>query len=421
MNLIKKILSSSLWLLIGNSIGRLAMFLANIFAARLLTQDQFGQFAMIRNTISSVEGLISGTLGSTVIKKVAETSHNEKENLPYLLSTIFIINIIISFCISLILFFFSDFIVEKFFLNNITVINALYIGIIILVTTTFSTLMQNILIGFEEFRKIATLSLITSTISIPIIFLSIYFFGLYGGLFGVSFYFAFDFMVKYFYYKKLNHKTKFELEKFKNESKRILLFSTPLLLAVIINAFTFWYARVLVINETNSFKEIAIFDAAFQWLTIIMIITSATTNVALSMLSKTSNDNTETKNIFITNLLVNLGISVVIAFVFMLFSKEIMSLYGKDYIIGSTTLIILSITSIFFTLATLYNRYMVSISKIWLLFFAALLGSIFMFIYLSFQKNLNSEILANSFLIYFLSGTIMYIISYYFIKRAKYA
>lgn len=43
MSLVKKILSSSLWLLIGNSIGRLAMFLANIFAARMLSQKASGQ------------------------------------------------------------------------------------------------------------------------------------------------------------------------------------------------------------------------------------------------------------------------------------------------------------------------------------------------------------------------------------------
>jgi O-antigen/teichoic acid export membrane protein len=221
MSLVKKILSSSLWLLIGNSIGRLAMFLANIFAARMLSQEAFGQFAMIRNTISSVEGLISGTLGSTVIKKIAETSHSEKENLPYLLSTIFIINIVISICISILIYLFSDYIVENFFLNNTTLISALYIGIIILITTTFSNLMQNILIGFEEFKKISTLSIITSTISIPTIFVLIYFFKFYGALFGVSFYFGLDFIVKYFYYKKLNHKIKFELDNFKSESKKI--------------------------------------------------------------------------------------------------------------------------------------------------------------------------------------------------------
>lgn len=418
MSLVKKILSSSLWLLIGNSIGRLAMFLANIFAARMLSQEAFGQFTMIRNTISSIEGLISGTLGSTVIKQVAQSSHEEKENLPYILSTIFILNIIIAFIISIFIFFGADFIVEKFLLNNTNLINALYIGIFILITTTFSTLIQNILIGLEEFRKLATLSIITSSISIPMIFILIYFFQFYGALFGVVFYFSFDFIIKYLYYKKFSYKTKFEIHKFKSQSKKILLFSTPLLLAVIINSFTFWYARILIVNETNSFEEIAIFDAAFQWLTIIMIITGATTSVVLPMLTKNLSNKKELSNVFITNLYINLIISIFISIIFFIFSKNIMSIYGINYIKGHTTLEILSITSIFFTLATLYNRYMVSISKTWLLFFAASIGSITMFIFLFFKKNLNSEILAYSFLIYFLSGTIIYILSYKYFKRS---
>ena len=215
MSLVKKILSSSLWLLIGNSIGKLAMFLANIFAARMLSQEAFGQFTMIRNTISSIEGLISGTLGSTVIKQVAQSSHEEKENLPYILSTIFILNIIIAFIISIFIFFGADFIVEKFLLNNTNLVNALYIGIFILITTTFSTLMQNILIGLEEFRKLATLSIITSSITIPMIFILIYFFQFYGALFGVVFYFGFDFVIKYLYYKKLKYILIFRYIEFK--------------------------------------------------------------------------------------------------------------------------------------------------------------------------------------------------------------
>ena len=191
------------------------MFLANIFAARMLSQEAFGQFTMIRNTISSIEGLISGTLGSTVIKQVAQSSHEEKENLPYILSTIFILNIIIAFIISIFIFFGADFIVEKFLLNNTNLVNALYIGIFILITTTFSTLMQNILIGLEEFKKLATLSIITSSISIPMIFILIYFFQFYGALFGVVFYFGFDFVIKYLYYKKLKYILIFRYIEFK--------------------------------------------------------------------------------------------------------------------------------------------------------------------------------------------------------------
>jgi O-antigen/teichoic acid export membrane protein len=409
--MIKKILSSSLWLLIGSSIGRLAMFLANIFAARMLSQEAFGQFAMIRSTISSIEGLISGTFGSTIIKEVARSSHEEKKNLPYILSTIFILNIIIAFSISIFIFFGADFIVEKFLLNNTILINALNIGILILITTTFANLIQNILIGFEEFRKLAILSIITSILSIPTIFILIYFFQFYGALFGIIFYFTLDSFIKYFYFKKLNILTKFELDKFKNESKSILIFIFPIFLTFLINGFSFWYARVLVVNGTNSFEEIAIFDAAFQWLTIIMIITTATTNVVLPKLSKTNSDNKEKRKIFFLGLIVNFLISFIISITFISFSKEIMSIYGNNYIRGYETLNILAITSIVFTISLYLNRFSISNNKSWILFIASFFGSIAMFSLIYFNLDaLNIKYLAWSFFTYYCATIIIYLL-----------
>ena len=415
MSLVKKILSSSLWLLIGNSIGKLAMFLANIFAARMLSQEAFGQFTMIRNTISSIEGLISGTLGSTVIKQVAQSSHEEKENLPYILSTIFILNIIIAFIISIFIFFGADFIVEKFLLNNTNLVNALYIGIFILITTTFSTLMQNILIGFEEFKKLATLSIITSIVSIPTIFMLIYFFKLYGALFGVVFYFGFDFVIKYLYYKKLKYILIFRYIEFKKYISYIFFFSTPLFFSIIINLFSFWYLRILVINESNGFKEIAIFDAAYQWLTVIMIITGATTNVALSMLSKKNNS-----KIFYINLLINFLISLIFAIFFILFSETIMLIYGENYADGYFILIILSITSIFFTLSAVYNKYFISINKSKYILISVFLSSLSMFIF--YKYNFFNDTLFNlaySFLIFYIINFLIYVILKTFYKETK--
>ncbi len=415
MSLVKKILSSSLWLLIGNSIGKLAMFLANIFAARMLSQEAFGQFTMIRNTISSIEGLISGTLGSTVIKQVAQSSHEEKENLPYILSTIFILNIIIAFIISIFIFFGADFIVEKFLLNNTNLVNALYIGIFILITTTFSNLMQNILIGLEEFRKLATLSIITSSITIPMIFILIYFFQFYGALFGVVFYFGFDFVIKYLYYKKLKYILIFRYIEFKKYISYIFFFSTPLFFSIIINLFSFWYLRILVINESNGFKEIAIFDAAYQWLTVIMIITGATTNVALSMLSKKNNS-----KIFYINLLINFLISLIFAIFFILFSETIMLIYGENYADGYFILIILSITSIFFTLSAVYNKYFISINKSKDILISVFLSSLSMFIF--YKYNFFNDTLFNlaySFLIFYIINFLIYVILKTFYKETK--
>lgn len=418
MELLKKILSSSLWLLIGNSIGRLAMFLANIFAARMLSQEAFGQFAMIRNTITSIEGLVSSSLSSPIIKNISQTSHNKNEDLSRLLSTIFVLNFFIGIILVILLFLNTNFIINNFFLGNMSLVNGFYVGIFIFITTMFSTLLKSILIGFEKFKELSNLSIISSAISIPIIIFLIYFYGFYGALFGVGLYFMIDSFVKYNFYKKLNIGFTFNFKNILQQSKKLLLFSTPIFISILINSFTFWYARVLIVNETNGFKDIAVFDAAFQWLTVIMIITGATTSVALTMLSKVAKENKkDSQKIFILNLIVNFFIALFISVIFIVFSKQIMGLYGDNYLVGIITLKILCVVSIFFTLSSLVNKFIIVNSNIYIIPLSSIIASAFLFSSLYYLNSFPpSEKLSIAFLIFYCTNFIMYIIFHFLFK-----
>ena len=421
MDLLKKILSSSLWLLIGNSIGRLAMFLANIFAARMLSQEAFGQFAMIRNTITSIEGLVSSSLSSPIIKNISHSVHNQNKDLSKLLSTIFVLNFFIGIFLLVVLFLNTNFIIEQFFLGNMNLVNGFYVGLFILITTMSSTVLKSILIGFEKFKELSNLSIISSAISIPIILFLIYFYNFYGALFGVGIYFLVDSLIKYQYYKKLNNKFIFNSKDIIIESKKLLLFSTPLFISIVINSFTFWYARVLIVNETNGFKDIAVFDAAFQWLTVIMIITGATTSVALTMLSKVSAENKkDSRKIFILNLIVNFFIAFSISIVFIIFSKQIMGLYGENYLVGILTLKILAVVSIFFTLSSLVNKFIIVNSNIYIIPISSLIASFSLFFSLNIIENYTaSEKLSIAFFIFYFINFIMYIVFFNIFKKIK--
>ena len=363
MNLVKLILNHSFWLFVGNSIGRLTMFLTNIIAARILSQEIFGQFMMIRNTISMIETIITGSFSAPIIKRVAEvSSSSNKTKLLHIVSVLFTVNLIIAISFSLIFVYLTPFLVKYFFLNSTFLIYGFYIGSILLISTIASSLMQSFLIGMEEYRKIAVSGLFSSLISFPFSVFFIYIFGLYGTISGVVLYFTIDFIIKYGQLKKLNLSPKVYYKCFLIVEEGINLFnrSKYLFLSLIITSSGFWYARVMVISRTGDFENIAIFDAAFQWLSIIMIITGATTSVALPMISKSIRTNTVKKKVFYVNLWVNLLISLSIACLFIVFSKSIMSLYGENYIKGQTALMILSITSIFFTFSSLYSKWLIS-------------------------------------------------------------
>jgi len=408
--MLKKILTSSLWLLIGNSVGKFAIFMANIVAARILTQDLFGQFMMIRNTISTIEGIISGSQGSPAIKRVAEVSN--KENYQTVISSLFIINITMVIFLSIIILVSSSFIVNTFFIGKENLIIGLYIGCILLVSTTLASIIQSILTGLEKYKVIAFSSIVSSIISFPIIILFINEFKLYGAIYGISFYFFVDFIIKFIQFKKYYKFNifKFDIKKVIKESKSLLLFSVPILITIIINGFSFWYARVYIVNENANFTEIAVFDAAYQWLSIIMIITGATTSVILPMLAKNISAQKEDINkIFNFNLAVNLCISTFIAFIFIYFSKEIMYIYGENYVSGANILSILAINAVFFSAAAVYNRYFIAISKPSYVMLSVLVSALSMGIFMSLDYYHGAEKLAYSFLVFYIMNTFIFL------------
>jgi len=416
MSLIKKILNHSFWLLIANSIGRLAMFLTNILAARVLSQEVFGQFMMIRSTVSMIENIVSGSLGSPMIKRVAEVNHTHDKELTTIISSLFFINILIVSILVVFLYLFIPSIVEIFFMGTSSLINGFYIGIFLLIISIFSLMIQNILIGFEEYKKLAISSFFASIISIPVILFLLNNYAFYGALFGIIFYFTVDFLLKAIQFNKIFRTTYFPInfEFIIQESKQLLKFSTPLFISILLSSIAFWYARVLLINSTEDFKSLAIFDAAFQWLTIIMIITGATTSVALPKLSKlinTSND-LHVKKVFYINIIINFFIAFTIALVFSYFSKDIMSLYGTSYIDGSIVLQLLAVTSIFFTISSIFNKYMVAKGKTYNILFATFLSILIMFSYL-LNNLLDIFHLAISFCIFYLTLTFVYVVIYW--------
>lgn len=414
MKIFKKIFISSFWLLLGNSVGKVAMFLTNIVAARLLSQEVFGQFTMIRSTINMGGNIISGSLGLTATKKVAELISTNKNRTSNLLVSIFSTNLVITLIISLFVLFSPHWIINSFFLGTSGLVKALYIGLLILITSTFSTLVQNILIGFEQYKIPAFLSFIVTIIAFPLIILLIFHFNLYGALFSVSLYFFLDFFLKSIFLRKKYRNPDYHIN-IKNiiiTSRSLVSFSLPITLAMILNAFSFWYARVLVVNESQGFSDIAVFDAAYQWLTIIMLITGATTSVALPMLTKSfgKQNKKETLKIFYLNLLVNFFIAFLFAVFIILFSKPIMGLYGQNYTKGNFVLIILSISSILFSISSIYNKFMITHNQVWAIFIASLLGICVLFGVLTFSTGSSAVVLAWSFFAYYTTITIVYII-----------
>lgn len=96
----EKSINAIKWESVGRIINPLIFFAANIFLARLLTPDNFGEFAIINIIIVTLVGLLDFGLGIVLMQK------KDIEEIHF--SSVFWLSITSSFVISIIIFFFSE-------------------------------------------------------------------------------------------------------------------------------------------------------------------------------------------------------------------------------------------------------------------------------------------------------------------------
>jgi O-antigen/teichoic acid export membrane protein len=389
------------------------MFSANIFIARYLTQDLFGQYTMLRNAINTISNIINLSIGPNVIKEIAMRKSGKPSDLMNFVSSLYILITAIFLIIGLIVLASNKYILYYFFLDNRALSKALNLSLLIFLGSVFSYITQCILIGLEEFIRLANRSLIASTASIPIILILLYQFDLLGAILGISLYFILDFIVKFSWLKK--SEIRFNFFKLKgsvvwNNFRELGSVSFIIMLSLIITMLSFWFSRIIILKATSTFSQIAIFDAAYQWLTIIMVITGSTSSVALTSFSKNFEfkDSDNQFRLLRINILINILLSVMIAMVFIAFSKTILSFYGEEYIKGYKVLVILSITSILFTISSVLNKYLLSRNKVIYILLTTLFSSFSLFIIVINTKNILG--LAWSFFAFYLTSVLTYVL-----------
>lgn len=401
-----KIINSSILLLIGNIISRATIFIINIVAARILSPEIFGQYMFLRSSVSVLEGIISASLGNITVKRVSQYSKDKLE-LKQFIYSLFLLNILIVLIISFFVFVFSNEIINTFFINEISLKESIYISLFVLLTTTISSLAQKINIGLSNYKEMAISSIFNMICGLPLVLLLVYKYELVGLFLGIGLYFFIDFLMKTFIFYFKQKIFNYEINKNKTiiYVKEIFRNTSSLIISAIISSVTFWLFRFIILEKSNSFSTIASFDIAYQWFTMIMILTGATTSVALQMFSS----NKENKvTVFKINLLVNFIIAFFISIIISLFANEIMSIYGKNYEAYFYLIYVISILTIFATIDSIYNKFFISNDKLNIIIIHTIISSLISILFILFYDEDNlSLLLSFAFLLYYISFFIL--------------
>jgi len=339
-NFLEKILSSYLgrrvatnafWSLLGEVLAKGLIFLSFIAVARILGKDGYGQFGILRTTITMFAIFGGMGLGLTANKFVSQNRENNKAYSGKVVGLAQIIAITSGLFIASIILLGSHYISYNI-LNAPQIESELRIAAVILLFSAVNGAQIGTLQGLEAYRKLAFTSLIQGVSAFPLFYFGCYFWGLKGSILAYALNIAIYTLVLEITVRK-ELRRQHILISYDNISGLFPIlwkFSIPAALTGIAVSPFKWFSEALLVNNSG-FPELGIFQAAIV-VTSVLISISSTVNAPLISIAANSADFGQSRRMQYLTIYGSWYIFLMLALPFLLFPKLLILLFGEKFI-----------------------------------------------------------------------------------------
>lgn len=341
-------------MIFGSNAVSFLNYLYHIVMVRLLGLANYGELAAIISLVGLL-GVIPGSLNLVVIKHIS-SARNDKEVsslINWLKMKVLIISLVFSFIILLVSPFISSFLH----------INKTYFLVIVAISLFFSIqslLNRSILQGLLKFKEFVVSMLVENSVKIVTSFLLVYFsYQVGGAMVGL----AVSALIGWHITNLFLRYTKQQTNTITVDTKQVIVSTVPIFLQSI--AITSLYSSdVILVKHFFSTYDAGIYAALSNLGKIIFFGAGPIGAVMFPLVSKKSVKGEGYKQIFIYSFFATLLLALSIVLAYWLFPGfAINLLYGKLYLGAESLLVWFGIFISFFTLATLFVSYNLSLGK----------------------------------------------------------
>lgn len=372
-----RMMNGAFWQFTGTALAKFIVLVAGIVVARILGQESYGEFGIVRSTITVFITLGIAGLGLTATKFISEYKKDHPEKIPSIYNITRFFSIILGIIISGLIILLAPIIADKT-LDSPFLTNDLRWGGILLFFTILNGIQGGVICGFEDFKAIAINTLYGSIAESVLMCIGAYYWGVTGAIIGFGTGYIVIYICNRYSIRRILRENNIRIDsaRFNREDIKILYqFSLPAAISSLITVPVFWIIRSMLVVQ-NGYGQLAIYEAADQWKIIILFIPTAISQVVLPVLSSlVNNDKSKFWKVLNFNLLLNSGIALVLCVIICMCGSFIMNMYGKGFD-SPTTLIILCLSTVPTAIATIVGLSISSRNKMWIgLSFNALWGT----------------------------------------------
>ncbi|WP_243373451.1 oligosaccharide flippase family protein [Geotalea sp. SG265] len=345
------------WVMSGSLFRQAASFLAGIYVARILGVADFGKLAIIQSTVLMVSNFGQAGIGLSTTKYVASTRSTDPERAGRIIGFSLTFACVSSLLAGAILVILSAPISEKLLPGGDL---SMQLGIASgwIMFEIVSLLQLRMLAGLESFRGSAHVTLYQGILLLPVVVAG----GFWGGLNGTIVAYSLVSLlgcvagqiILWRECRRLHIRIAFRRLW---EERCILRMSTMVWLSAIALNVTNWLVGILLARQPGGVTEFALFNAASRFQNVLVFLPTRVFHVSVPVLANLQAEGSRRR--FARVLLcaggITMGVTVTGALLFMLFSDQLMSWYGKDFAQGGKVLgmvAVLCIVSSLWTIAT---------------------------------------------------------------------
>ena len=380
-SLINRLLSGTIWSILGSLFSRIIMLCSNIVIAKLLGKDIYGEYSIINSTTIMFSTLASFGLGQTATKVVAESWKSNPLFSGRVIAMSSVVAFITGSFVCLILIIFADYISMNI-LQAPHIAPLIRISSLTLIFGAINSSQVGVLSGFEAFKEIAKYNLYAGIAAFPLISVSVWLGGLSGAIIALT---LFQALICILFRYALIRKAKslnitIKLSTWFSIPHLLWSHALPIALSGLMVTPVFWIANAIIVNQPNGYGELALLNAANQFALVLQFFGTLIAKPYLPILSSIKLSTEAGKRTFIKTLLLFILFtsipSILIGLIIYSFSDLFMSIYGAEFVIGASVLRILIISSINILIANVLGYALTSLGKNWISFLLNVLWAI---------------------------------------------
>lgn len=388
VNLNRRIVTNTFWSLAGEVLAKGSVFLSFIAVARILGKAGYGEFGILRTTITMFAIFGGMGLGLTANKYISQNRDEGKIYSGQIVGLTSIIAALSGLAISAIIFFGAHFISLNI-LNSPQIENELKIASVILFLSAFNGSQIGTLQGLEAYRKLAFASLFQGLSALPLFIAGTFYWGLKGAMFAYAVNIALYTIILQVIVKKELKKQgiKIRYKGINSLFSIVLKFSLPAALGgMVISPFK-WFSEALLVKH-NGFSELGIFQAAIV-VTSLLISISSTLNAPLISIASNTTSSDKSNKMQVMTIYGSWYLFLIISLPFLLIPDLLVLFFGEKFndprLINTNLLLLLYCAMLMYYQGIM--RIMILNNTLWFAFITNIFeGFTLIFVYCLFKK-----------------------------------